>query len=75
MRLHGRTAHLKEDQMCIAVNTTWRRFVCRVRQRFAIVDMARSSRVGIVVPRKTGLLCWSGMWYSNRFVGLVACIL
>jgi hypothetical protein len=50
-------------------------FVCRVRQRFAIVDMARSSRVGIVVPPKTGLLCWSGMWYSNRFVGLVACIL
>jgi hypothetical protein len=24
MRLHGRTAHLNEDQMCIALNTTWR---------------------------------------------------
>ena len=24
MQLHGRTAHLNEDQMCIAVNKTWR---------------------------------------------------
>ena len=24
MRLHDRTTHLNEDQMCIAVNTTWR---------------------------------------------------
>jgi hypothetical protein len=24
MRLHARTTHLNEDQMCIAVNTTWR---------------------------------------------------
>ena len=50
-------------------------FVCRARQRFAIVDMARSSHVGIVVLRKTGWLCGSGMWYSSRFVRLVACIL
>ena len=42
---------------------------------FAIVDMARSSRVGIVDPRKTGLLYGSGRWYSSRFVELVTCIL